>query len=87
MRSPVLPFLIGFVVLGALGQGAARQVDAGAAAAPRTQPQPLPRAELPGQLRASAGAPGAAPPPDAGLVPVPAYVPEQVRDDLRAWSI
>lgn len=87
MRSPVLPFLIGFVVLGALGQGAARQVDAAAAAAPRVQPQPLPRASLPGQLRASAGEPGAAPSQDAGLVPVPAYVPEQARDDLRVWSI
>ena len=84
MRSRVLPFLLGFILLGTFSHAAARHggdhpvTPAAPAAGAAT------RLNLPKQLRASDEV--VPPGQDAGMAPLPAFVPD-AGDSALVWSI
>ena len=85
MHKNVLPLLLGFILLGTLGHGAAQRVRGQGADAPapaRQANMPMPK-----QLRALAdvGAPGA--PHSAGIAPLPVFVPDQDDRRIGVWAI
>jgi len=83
MRSNVLPLLLGFILLGALGHSAAQRVRGQDAAAPA----PARQASMPKQLRALADV-GAMDATRAGAIaPLPVFVPDQEDRRIGVWAI
>ena len=75
MHKNVLPLLLGFILLGALGRATAPRNGAAGAAAPAQAP--LRQANTPKQQSALAGARTMDAGRMDGIAPLPAFIPEQ----------
>ena len=83
MHKNVLPLLLGFILLGALGHGAAQRVRGQGADAPA----PARQANPPKQLRATDNA-GALDAPRAGAIAtLPVFIPGQDDRRIGVWAI
>ena len=85
MHKNVLPLLFGFILLGALGHGAAQRVRGQDADAPA--PAPARQANMPKQLRALDDAGALDAPRTGAIATLPVFIPDQDDRRIGVWAI